>query len=709
MVILNLFPLLPPRDGLKVTKLKPLLTLDGEIKNKIRYRLLAKYKKPAFYEGDFFYLLGELDEKTPSVELEEDEYPFENLGTETLKGLSERSLSFIVGDAQKLHRKSVESWKRKLIEKFKLSFAGGRFGEVNLYPEVIKGVFKTGAQILLQLDFKLRLQPKLSVHELLERGLITLEELAQFRFKPKDFDGTTVLVAVRKADEFPEHFFKAKLRRSTRKISRIWWEKLLENPDLRRSTYLLEFERGYVYPAQIVYLSLTLEDLADEVDLSSITKKWKMSPKQRWELITDGLLPLFAKILKPYGLTLENKPAVGKGAVDYHREVVDADGRRAVITKNALRFLKDCTPFVKKNSLTLGLLVLDRGEKSLSLRKMRTELTRELIKFLRSKGLDISVREPLRLVGNAPQLKREFLKNFDHFEGCDLVLTFLDWDGGVSPNFVETGLYQLVKGKFLEKNVPTQMVLNTTAERWNDYILMNVAEQVLAKTGNVPYKLSRKLDGVDAFVGLDVSRLRKDKNTVNAGVFTKFFFSDGTFVRYYIQGSPTFGEKLTGEFVEKLFMKLVEYGLPEGSRVIIHRDGFVRKEERDYFVKYASAYGFHLELVEVIKRNNPRFFPSEGHRGGLKGYWYPFDGERAVVATYDAKVGTHQPILVKKVYGKLPLERVVSHILSFTLLNYSSFNPIRLPATVHYADKISTMVAKNLTPAKKEGDMMFWL
>jgi len=44
----------------------------------------------------------------------------------------------------------------------------------------------------------------------------------------------------------------------------------------------------------------------------------------------------------------------------------------------------------------------------------------------------------------------------------------------------------------------------------------------------------------------------------------------------------------------------------------------------------------------------PQPFSSPSTPGGFDGY----DGERAVVATYDAKVGTHQPILVKKIYGK---------------------------------------------------------
>jgi argonaute-like protein implicated in RNA metabolism and viral defense len=671
---------------------------------------MLRFSRPVFYDkARTFYVWGEIDgdKEALSVDLDDNIYPFRYGKTITLeKGIiDERALGFVISDVERLNLKEVTNWKRKLVKENSLHFDGGRFGEIYLIPFLLRGVFKKRGRYLLQLDFRLRMQPRKTVHELLNERVVTPEELKLFRFRPKGFSGTLELLELRKASEFPPEFFLKKERTATREISKKWWRRLAENEKLRRQTWLMEFEKGYIYPAQIVHLSLSLEDLTDEVELSTITQKWRMNPIDRWRLIEE-LFHLHKRILAPYGIDLKNERVFADGLVDYHREVVDAAGQRADIVNSAYSFLRICKPFLKKDKISVSLLFLDKNSKPQKFNARRKELIKETLEFIRDKGLAVKLEAFKRFVGDIATLKREFLKNIPSFERSDIVFVFFD-EGRKPSDFVESSLYQLVKGKLLERNIPTQFVNNETVKRWSDYIKLNVAEQILAKTGNVPYKLSKKLDGVDVFIGLDISRLRRKNNTVNAGVFTKFFFSDGSFVRYFIQGGQTFGEKLTGQFIEALFQKLAELKVREGSRLVIHRDGRVWEEELELFQRFANEYGYGLELFEVIKRNNPRFFAFG--RSLLKGHWLRLDGERAVVATYDVKLGTHQPVLVRKVVGELDIERAVSHLLSFTLLNYSSFRPIRLPATVHYADKISTMVAKNIVPSNREGEIMFWL
>ncbi len=616
-----------------------------------------------------------------------------------------KSLSFVVSDVERFHSEEVKTWQKKLIESFDLTFHGGRFGKVLLVPQVLKEVFKKDGRFYLQLDYKLRLQPANSVHRLLKEGRITVEELKFFRFRPAGFSGTLELLTVRKADQFPEEFFLKKAETATRNITKRWWRDLAENRALRKETLLLEFDKGYVYPAQIVFLSLSMEDLADETDLSSVSKKWKVPPEERWKLI-KGLVLLMEKLFKNYKIGLERTPLPADGRVEYHNEVIDAANNKANITKSAFHFLKECKPFLKKETIRVSFLFLDERKKSGTFEKSRASQLREVLNFIQNKGIKVEKGAILRLSGKVGDLKREFLQKIDRFEGSDLVIVSFDGNGTELSAFEETGLYQLVKGKLLERNVPSQFINNRTFQRWSDYVMLNVAEQIMAKTGNVPYRLSRRLEDIDVFIGLDISRLRRDKNTLNAGVFTKFFFSDGSFVRYFVQGGQTFGEKLTGQFIEALFQKLAELKLKPGSRITVHRDGRVWKEEVKHFKRFSEEYGYSVGLFEVIKRNNPRFFSKTGL---LKGQWVCFDDDSAVVATYDTTVGTHQPVYIRRVLGSLPIEKAVSHLLSFTLLNYSSFKPIRLPATVHYADKISTMVAKGMVPERREGETMFWL
>lgn len=81
-----------------------------------------------------------------------------------------------------------------------------------------------------------------------------------------------------------------------------------------------------------------------------------------------------------------------------------------------------------------------------------------------------------------------------------------------------------------------------------------------------------------------------------------------------------------------------------------------------------------------------------------------------MIATHDnSNLYTHQPVKIRIVKGKLPLEKHISYILSFTFLNYSSFKPIKLPATTYHTDKMARMALRGLKPAKTEGEEMFWL
>ena len=109
--------------------------------------------------------------------------------------------------------------------------------------------------------------------------------------------------------------------------------------------------------------------------------------------------------------------------------------------------------------------------------------------------------------------------------------------------------------------------------------------------------------------------------------------------------------------------------------------------------------------MEVIKRNNPRFF---GER--IKGLYLPLSEREALIATYNSpKNSTHQPIRIRLIKGELPLEKHASYILSFTLLNYSSFKPVKLPATTYHTDRMAKLALRGLKPSKTEGEDMFWL
>jgi len=212
---------------------------------------------------------------------------------------------------------------------------------------------------------------------------------------------------------------------------------------------------------------------------------------------------------------------------------------------------------------------------------------------------------------------------------------------------------------------------------------------------------------VDYFLGIDLSRITRGK-TVNVGAFTKIFAKDGTFLKYKLLSETAFGESVSKRAIQELFLALREMKVKEGSRLVVHRDGRFQKDEVENFIHFAKEFNYEVELVEIIKRQNPRIFPKESKR--IKGSYYKLNENTLILATYNnIYQGTHQPLRIRKVYGELPIETIASQVLSLTLMNYSSFQPIKLPATTHYADKITKLLLRGIEPAQKEGDIMYWL
>lgn len=143
---------------------------------------------------------------------------------------------------------------------------------------------------------------------------------------------------------------------------------------------------------------------------------------------------------------------------------------------------------------------------------------------------------------------------------------------------------------------------------------------------------------------------------------------------------------------------------------MIHRDGRFPSGEVESFINFSKVYRYNVELVEIIKSGNPRFFPETEAERKLKGYFLKLDENSVVLATYNNIFhGTHKPLKIRKVYGELSVEEHASYVLSLTLLNYASFQPVKLPATTHYSDRITGLLLRGIEPESKEGNIMYWL
>jgi len=176
------------------------------------------------------------------------------------------------------------------------------------------------------------------------------------------------------------------------------------------------------------------------------------------------------------------------------------------------------------------------------------------------------------------------------------------------------------------------------------------------------------------------------------GFFARFFLPDGTFLRYKVLRSP---EDLA-EVISRLPVK-------KGGTLLLHADGPLKELSR----LKELLKDYRLEVLEVIEGSAPRFFSKKEK---IKGLYYKLSPDTLFLATYEGlKRGTHRPITLRRVEGTMPVETHARIVLSFTLLNYASFQTPKLPATTHGGRRISELLLKGIEPGRCEGDGMFWL
>lgn len=707
---LNLYKITPQIKEKEFTRFDPAIPIeDRKTLNRVRYRLFREYNLPVIQRKGSFFVFGTVKDERVEIRLNEIEvFLLENKGTGKLEDfLNEEEVQEFIRDmakAHEIHRKFAEDYVKNFNSKVK-----GRLGEIVLIPYLIERVFRKNNDFLLMLDFKFRLILQKNFQKLLEEGKVNDENFNTFKLKPRNQDFTSKVQEIKRAKDLGRAFVENMLLRSTEEITKKHWEKLLNDYEFFEKAFVVFLENGYAYPASMLHIVVDFETAENEV-ANEIVKRVRLTPENRLKTIREVLRKYIA-VLKHWGLEISTKEEKAEGIIEFNDTLIDAQGRTTKIETNMQKFLKHLKPFVKNTNISTFVLAIDKmDDKQLNFN--RKQFLEQLKEFLNSKGISLEVKGAKRIVAEKRiEALKELATLLEEVKDIELVIVFLEEYGRVDPYTEEVLLYDYIKRRLLERMIPSQIILNTTlrkepARGW-EFILLNVAEQIMAKTGNIPYKINGGIEGADYFLGIDLSRITRGK-TVNVGAFTKIFAKDGTFLKYKLLSETAFGESVSKRAIQELFLTLREMKVKEGSRLVIHRDGWFQRDEVDNFIRFAKEFNYKLELVEVIKRQNPRIFPKEGKR--IKGSYYKLNENTLILATYNnIYPGTHQPLRIRKVYGELPIETLASQVLSLTLMNYSSFQPIKLPATTHYADKITKLLLRDIKPAQKEGDIMYWL
>jgi argonaute-like protein implicated in RNA metabolism and viral defense len=150
----------------------------------------------------------------------------------------------------------------------------------------------------------------------------------------------------------------------------------------------------------------------------------------------------------------------------------------------------------------------------------------------------------------------------------------------------------------------------------------------------------------------------------------------------------------------------------QGKRVVIHRDGYYRGEEKRALHAWAQKIGATFSLVEILKTGTPRLYGIAGHKTGQPRKADAFklsDTEAFLVSSLPPfHTATPKPLRVRT-ESPFAVEQAMHSILALTLLHDGSLRPPRLPVTIHYSDRIAYLALRGIKPRNLEGHIPFWL
>lgn len=300
-----------------------------------------------------------------------------------------------------------------------------------------------------------------------------------------------------------------------------------------------------------------------------------------------------------------------------------------------------------------------------------------------------------RLQKSSPHIQLAFFPGGGEDEGEDES----DW-----------GVYHHFKSLTIGMGIPSQVVSQSTMS--NPFALANIALGILSKIGNVPFVLAEPLPYADIVVGIDIARRKKERlsGSVNATAIARVYQGNGEFVQYAIYDAPLEGEIIPSHVLQALFPGSVF----AGKRVLVHRDGLFRGEEKQVLKEWARRLGADFHLVELLKTGAPRFYgwnpQTQSAQLPLKGSALKLNDHEAFLVSSLPPFASATPYPLRiRTEAPFRIEDALHSVLSLTLLHYGSLRAPRLPITIHYSDEIAYLALKGIKPKALEGTLPFWL
>jgi len=308
-------------------------------------------------------------------------------------------------------------------------------------------------------------------------------------------------------------------------------------------------------------------------------------------------------------------------------------------------------------------------------------------------------------------------------ECARLLQQFPDWKGDASlPRLFlvhcpeqgfslddENSPYYKIKRLLFENGIPCQMV-DTPTLRNPDYKDLNLALNIVAKTGSAPWVLPESIPDADFFVGLSYTQSRRsegDRLVGFANVFNQYgrweFFSGGSDVTSY--------ERRTIHYERLVQETLARLTLSDTPTVCFHYSAKFSREDREAILRGARSvrpngkYAFvwlnshhHIRLYDTRPESDGSVARGKYMVGGPKQIYLSTTGAnpyKKVLGTPQVlEVNVHVESAANTVASAPDLRVLAGQILSLTKLNWASTDSLCAePITTKYAGDIAYLTA----------------
>jgi hypothetical protein len=318
----------------------------------------------------------------------------------------------------------------------------------------------------------------------------------------------------------------------------------------------------------------------------------------------------------------------------------------------------------------------------------------------------ISFSEPYKIIAPTPE---------EYAVKCNEMITNIP-DGTVFLVYAPTGLYSrndytspyyAVKHYLLERGFPSQMVDEETLSnpKIKNY---NLALDIFAKAGFIPWVLSEGLPDADLFIGLSYSWLRGQDSSHRLVGYVNVFDRYGRWQYYRGSTKPISFERRNKELGELAAQVVGEYQKKaKMQRLHIHHAFKLSRKGREEIAgevlrKIPEA---EVSFVYINEHSISRLYDRQvvGDGSVARGTYLPVAPNRFYIATTGRNemgqqgLGTPKPldVTINRVRSKgiLDLRIYAQHILSLTRLNWASTKDFcREPITLKYASDIAYLM-----------------